>query len=210
MKCAVHGDREAAGYCRNCGKAMCSECAHPVHQVLYCEDCLSAAMGQVQPPLEAHPGVAAQPSAQAAAGVSPGLALFLGFIPGLGAVYNGEYNKALFHVLVFGTLVLGASSDVPEPLRVLLILGAIGFGFFMAIDSMRTAQARRAGASSSVLLEARGKERPVGAILLIVLGALFLLSNLGWFPWDRLSQFWPVILIVVGILMLRNRMWRSS
>ena len=32
----------------------------------------------------------------------PGLAATLGFIPGLGAVYNGEYVKALIHVLIFG------------------------------------------------------------------------------------------------------------
>jgi Domain of unknown function (DUF5668) len=44
----------------------------------------------------------------------------------------------------------------------------------------------------------------VGALILIVVGALFLLSNLGWLP--RLGplfhQWWPLILIVVGVAML--------
>ena len=40
MRCAVHSDVDAVGYCRNCGKAMCSACVRPVRDVLYCEDCL--------------------------------------------------------------------------------------------------------------------------------------------------------------------------
>lgn len=45
MKCAVHPDVDAAGYCRNCGKAMCRDCVRPVRDVLYCEDCLASGMG---------------------------------------------------------------------------------------------------------------------------------------------------------------------
>jgi ABC-type multidrug transport system permease subunit len=44
----------------------------------------------------------------------------------------------------------------------------------------------------------------IGAYILIGLGILFLLSNLGWIPPIRLlvSQWWPLILIIVGILVL--------
>ena len=45
MNCAVHTDVDAVGYCRNCGKAMCSTCVRPVRDVLYCEDCLATIMG---------------------------------------------------------------------------------------------------------------------------------------------------------------------
>ena len=41
MKCAVHTEVDATGYCRNCGKPMCPACARPVRDVLYCEDCLA-------------------------------------------------------------------------------------------------------------------------------------------------------------------------
>ena len=41
MKCAVHSEVDAVGYCRNCGKALCSACVRPVRDVLYCEDCLA-------------------------------------------------------------------------------------------------------------------------------------------------------------------------
>ena len=44
----------------------------------------------------------------------------------------------------------------------------------------------------------------IGAYILIILGIIFLLSNLGWLPPVRLlmSQWWPIILIIVGVLVL--------
>jgi hypothetical protein len=46
-----------------------------------------------------------------------------------------------------------------------------------------------------------------GAVVLIVIGVLFLLSNLGWIPQlgPFLRQWWPVILIVIGVGMLVRR-----
>jgi hypothetical protein len=49
MKCAVHTDVDATGYCRNCGKPMCAACARPVRDTLYCEDCLAGVMGLPTP-----------------------------------------------------------------------------------------------------------------------------------------------------------------
>ena len=47
----------------------------------------------------------------------------------------------------------------------------------------------------------------VGAVVLIVLGALFLASNLGYVPrlGELLRVWWPLILIVIGIAMLARR-----
>ena len=45
MKCAVHPEAEASGYCRNCGKPMCPACVRPIRDVLYCEECLAKVMG---------------------------------------------------------------------------------------------------------------------------------------------------------------------
>lgn len=46
-----------------------------------------------------------------------------------------------------------------------------------------------------------------GAIILIVLGAIFLLSNFGMLPrlGPLIAQWWPLILIVVGVSMLVRR-----
>jgi hypothetical protein len=48
----------------------------------------------------------------------------------------------------------------------------------------------------------------MGGYILIALGVIFLLSNLGWLPPLRslTAHWWPVILIVVGIwLLLRHK-----
>src|SRR3984893_12451785 len=131
MKCAVHQDVDAIGYCRNCGKALCSVCARPIRDVFYCEDCLAGAVGIPPTPPAATPyapggptpygagsapyvpppapqACATPPPARTAS--SPAVAFILGFCPGLGAIYNGEYNKALIHIVVFAAMIVGLSS----------------------------------------------------------------------------------------------------
>lgn len=210
MKCAVHADADAVGYCRNCGKAMCGVCVRPVRDVLYCEDCLANVMGHGVPgaqDLGMQAGGGAPAGAAAARAGNPGLAFILGFLfPGLGAVYNGQYNKALIHIVVFATLVLGLSSDMDPGMKSVMGIMLGGFIFYMAFEAMQTAQARRRGEVSVDPLEAWSKERPIGPIILIVAGVLFLLSNFDIFPFYRIERFWPLILIAVGVLMFKNRL----
>ena len=213
MKCAVHFDVDAVGYCRNCGKAMCSTCVRPVRDVLYCEDCLATVVGIPG----AAPAVASNTGAPATAAAppplvparrvsSPGVAFFLGLFPGLGAVYNGEYNKALIHIVVFAAIIVGLSSDPGDGGALTLSLLLAGFVLYMAFDAMRTAKARSLGESTADPLEAWSKNRPVGPIILIALGVLFLLNNFDWFPFHFIWRLWPLILIGVGILLFRNRL----
>jgi len=42
-------------------------------------------------------------------------------------------------------------------------------------------------------------KKPVAAIILIVLGFVFLAKNFGWLSGAGLNQWWPVILIIVGV-----------
>jgi hypothetical protein len=219
MKCAVHSDVDAAGYCRNCGKAMCATCMRPVRDVLYCEDCLATIMGI--PGASAAAGVPTAagsttyalppPPAPARAGGNPGVAFALGLIPGLGAVYNGEYNKALIHILVFAAMIVGLSSDIGDGADVALSLLLAGFVLYMALDAMRTAKARNLGKVPPDALESWSKNRPIGPIILIALGALFLLNNFDWFSFHRVGRLlWPLILIAVGVLLFRNRLGNRS
>src|SRR6476660_10593393 len=150
MKCAVHSDVDAVGYCRNCGKAMCSTCVRPVRDVLYCEDCLANVIGipSATPAAAAsEPFAVSSPPDPARRVGSPGGAFFLGLFPGLGAVYNGEYNKALIHIVVFAAIIVGlvSASDADD-----VSVGAIltmafllaGFVLYMAFDAMRVSQAK--------------------------------------------------------------------
>jgi hypothetical protein len=133
----------------------------------------------------------------------------LGFCPGLGAIYNGEYNKALLHIVVFAAMIVGLSSDLGAGADVALALLLAGFVFYMAFDAMRTAKAKQLGEVAVDPLESWSKERPIGPIILIGIGVLFLLNNFAWFPFYRIERFWPLILIGVGVLMFRNRLGRS-
>ncbi len=222
MKCAVHPDVDAVGYCRNCGKALCGTCVRPIRDVFYCEDCLAGAVG-IPPAASAAspyvsgptpytapgvppPGVPVPPPVRA--GNSPVIAFILGLFPGLGAVYNGEYNKALIHIVVFAAMIVGLSSDIGAGADTALGLLLAGFIFYMAFDAMRTAKAKQLGQPSVDPLESWSKDRPIGPIILIGLGLLFLLNNFSWFPFYNLERFWPLVLIGVGVMMFRNKLGR--
>jgi hypothetical protein len=71
---------------------------------------------------------------------------------------------------------------------------------------MQTAQARNRGETPPDPLESWSKERPIGAIILIGLGVLFLLDNFHIFDFIRLGRMWPLILIGVGLYMFRNKL----
>ena len=207
MKCAVHSEVDATGYCRNCGKALCAVCVRPVHDVFYCEDCLATVLGHPAPAPAAPTAAVTSASAAPTRAGNPGAAFVLGFLfPGLGAVYNGQYNKALIHIVVFATFILGLSSDMDGGMKAVLGILLGGFIFYMAFDAMRTAQSKQRGETPADSLESWSKNRPIGPIILIVLGAIFLLNNFNWFPFYRLVRFWPLILIIAGGLMFRNRL----
>jgi len=198
MKCSLHTEVDATGYCRNCGKPLCPACTRDVRGALYCETCLAGLLSA--PPAPAGAG----------AGPHPGAALALGFIPGLGAVYNGEYVKALIHVLVFAGLIAAESSNIPDAYHAFLGLAIGCFYFYMPVEAYRTAKARQAGQLEPAppgMMEGR---RPVGAIILIALGAFLLLANFGLFQWEWLGKTWPAGLIVLGVWILVERMKRTS
>ena len=140
------------------------------------------------------------------------MALALGFIPGVGAIYNGEYAKALIHLLIFSGLITLMDSPAFRGIEPMLGLLLAGFYFYMIIDSYRTAKARVAGqAPAPSGWEGFGfgggeQGAPVGPLILIVLGVLFLMRSLGFVHFGLdLSRFWPVILIALGAWMLWKR-----
>jgi TM2 domain-containing membrane protein YozV len=198
MNCAVHADVEATGYCRNCGKALCPQCTREVRGALYCEECLAGLLGG--------PPVSLEPKSS----VNPGLACTLGFIPGLGAVYNGQYVKALIHVLIFGGLIALLSSDIPSSYDAFFGIALGCFYFYMPIEAYRTAMARRQGEPEPAnLIEGEGR-KPIGAMVLIGIGALLLLSNFGLLQRDWFERSWPVALILIGGWLLWDRMKKVS
>jgi len=191
MKCAVHAEVDATGFCRNCGKALCPQCTREVKGALYCEECLSAMVAT--PP-------------RRAGGSNPGAAFGLGFVPGLGAVYNGQYLKALIHVLIFGGLIVALSSDLSEGYEALFGIALGVFYLYMPFEAMRTAKAMQAGEKEPGFFgEGTASGRPMGAFVLIALGLLFLAANFGLFRSEWIHRGWPLILIAIGGYMIWKR-----
>jgi Domain of unknown function (DUF5668) len=231
----MSSDARIIGYCRMCGKALEESDATAAEGTLYCaehtpqvptsaEGGASAPVQQQPPPLyTAPPFHAASPYApsqppplpKADEHVSPPLAFVLGFIPGVGAVYNGQYAKGLLHVVIFGSIISILSSGAAQGFVPLFGLMIPTFVFYMAFEAYHTARKRRDGEmvdEFSGLARARGARSrfPMAPVLLIGFGLLFLLDNLDLLKVDRLLRYWPALLIVLGLYLLYERIAESK
>jgi len=273
MDCVNHSGVTAAAYCQHCGKALCSACVRnaPGGQI-FCEPCWTAwsAAAGVQPPFIAPPPGAPHPA----------LAAVLGLIPGVGAMYNGQFIKGLIHIVIFAVLV--SAAHVYDVFGFLIA----GWIFYQVFEAYHTAKARRDGeplpdplglneASSWFNWGGRTQQgtqagtqpggaamptgghqaqnqapnqaqyqspyqnpyqgpyappgytgpgippippvppvppahwrrrEPIGAVILIALGLLFLVGQLDWLSGRLFQLGWPVLLIALGVWLIVRRM----
>lgn len=246
MNCAVHNQSQAVAYCRTCGKALCEECKRDVMGAIYCEPCIAARLqGSTALTATSYAAPPPPPAMSVPGTPNPVMAGILGFIPGVGAMYNGQFIKAFAHVVIFVMLIIAASN-------VSGIFGVL-IGFFviyMAFEAYKTAEAKRHGMPAPDPLgldklfgiqesqphstgvppivntgaayppvsplssqtppplqvepppPSPQDKAPIGAIVLIGLGVLFLLQNLGIL---RLHHLWPLFLIGVGLWIAYKR-----
>jgi TM2 domain-containing membrane protein YozV len=272
MDCVNHLGTSATAYCQSCGKALCAACVRnaPGGQVL-CEPC-STAWQRFQQPF----------AAPVSSGPNPSAAAVLGLIPGVGAMYNGQFFKGLIHVVIFAVLVSITSS----------IHGIFGIFvgawiLYQSFEAYHTAKALRDGQTPPDPLGLNevgnwlnlggqprtpgqvapgpaqqappggyqppytagpyqppyqapyppppgyadpamppvpplpplppeycrplfwGRKEPVGAIVLIGLGLLFLLGQLDIFHGRLLEFTWPLLLIGLGVWLIVRRLGDS-
>lgn len=191
------------GYCRACGKALAESEAQRSQGAMYCKQHVPAANGFNGSPYTAPPPPPGPASSNA---ISPGVAFVLGLIPGVGAIYNGQYAKGLVHVAVIGLAISALSSDAVTGYEPLVALLMVAFWAYMPFEAYHTAQRRLAGLPVEGQLGTGGPSRlPVTPILLIALGTILLLNNLGLLDLRRTLRFWPALLIGAGLYMLLNR-----
>jgi len=271
MDCVNHLGTNASAYCQSCGKALCAACVRnaPGGQIL-CEPC-STAWQRFQQPFVP----------PAASGPNPSAAAVLGLIPGVGAMYNGQFFKGLIHVVIFAVLVSITSS----------IHGIFGIFIgawilYQSFEAYHTAKAMRDGQplpdplglnEVGNWLNLGGQQRspgqpvpgpnpqpppsgpypppfaagqyqppyqtpypppypppppgypdpamppippgpplcwrrkePIGAIVLIGLGLLFLLGQLDLFHGRLLEFTWPLVLIGLGVWLIVRRVGESQ
>ena len=226
MNCATHPQTPATAFCRTCGKALCDECKRDVRGVIYCEDCIVARLQGATPDAGAQPAAAAAapgvPPVDTVPGApNPALAAVLaGFFPfGIGQVYNGQFGKAVVHLITFALLIV--ATDNAHGAEPLFGMSIAFFYFYQIFDAYRTARAKEHGQpppdpggiyrSLGVQTDANttgmsAAKVPVAAVVLIGLGVLFLLQNMGIWHYFHIGRLWPLILIAVGIRMfMRNQ-----
>jgi hypothetical protein len=141
---------------------------------------------------------------------SPALAFILGFIPGVGAIYNGQYAKGLVHAVVFGLIVTILNSRHVGGFEPMFGIFLAIWVFYMAFEAHHTAAKRRSGQSvdelsSLMTIPANPGGVPIGPMILIGLGVLLLLDTLDLISFDRLARYWPLLLIAGGAYMLYVR-----
>jgi len=227
MNCATHSDIAAVAFCRTCGKPLCGTCTRDVRGVIYCEPCLAARLEGTAPPAAAFvppvqavypPGSPVPYARPSGSGPNPAVAgILAGFFPfGVGAVYCSQYAKGLAHLLIFIMLIFGAGHSGSWDW--LFGLGIAFFYVYQIIDSVRTARALQEGQpppdpmglgqTFSLGEKFDGGKIPVGAVVLIGLGVLFLLHTMGIFE-NGFERLWPLILIFLGGWMF-YRNWERS
>src|SRR4051794_28504558 len=112
MNCYLHTDTPATAFCRSCGRPLCAACQRLSGGTVFCQEHVPVAAG-ADPIAGANPYAQASPPPfnPAVVNTSPGLAFLLGWIPGVGAIYNGQYIKGLVHAVIFGMIVTLVSND---------------------------------------------------------------------------------------------------
>ncbi len=218
MNCQNHAETPATAYCRSCGKPVCDECRRDAFGTVYCAEHVPAPAppdAAPNPPFAGpQPGVPPVPPPYHS-DVSPPLALFLGMIPGVGAIYNGQYAKGLVHAIIWGLLMSIANSRAANGLEPIFVMLVIAWWAYMVFEAYHTARKRRAGEyvdeySSIVNLRGSKEQVPVAGIALILLGVLLLLHTLDLLDFERVARFWPVLLIAAGAYLLIGRFTASE
>lgn len=205
MNCAYHGQNVAVVNCNGCGKPLCPACDHRIKGFPYCQDCIVQGVELLRNQTHSSsyvPFVKAQ--------TSPFIALVLSFIcPGLGAAYNGQTSKALMYFAVFvGLFQMAVLTGMP-----LFVFGFLGMWLFTAVDAWKTARLIRSGvtpegAEDFIVQRFSGNPKLWG-IVLTVLGASFFLLTV--FDFRRFIRgVLPVLLIVLGLYLLRNYIFKSK
>ncbi|MGO9775085.1 MAG: B-box zinc finger protein [Terracidiphilus sp.] len=273
MDCVNHSGRVAVYYCQNCGKPLCVECTvsgalgHGSSGNVLCKDCAEAWRRQryqspVQPPFVA-------PYVTPPSGPNPAAAAVLGVIPGVGAMYNGQFFKGFIHVVVFAVLIsitdhypifglfiaawilyqsfeayhtaraLRDGQPVPDPFGLNEVGNWLNLGSHQRTPGQPGAEQAPAGPAPAgyqppVAGESQppsqapsqgqyqapippmpppmgwGNRVPVGAIVLIALGMLFLLGQLDVFHGRFMEFAWPLMLIALGVWLIVRRFEESQ
>ncbi len=130
----------SAGFCQECGRALTTATVRRVGGGVFCPPCAShqAPTTGWQAVHASSPPQGGRPYTPRAGEPNPVLAGFFGAIPGVGAMYNGQYAKGAMHLLIFVVLV-----TLADNLNWVLWWLVWGWVFYQIFEAYHTARARR-------------------------------------------------------------------
>ncbi len=171
MKCHLHPDRDAVGYCVSCGRGVCAECRREVAGTVRCPDHATQ--------------IAPAPALKEKSGF---LTVIFSFLPGLGHVYLGAYQRGITIGLIFAGLCV-INSHGAGPMEPLFGIATAFVWFFAIFDAHRICSAINRGQAPSTAV-AGVAPVPVPR------------------PSSRAGSLtWGIILFGIGALMLADRYW---
>ncbi len=196
MKCHLHPDRDAVGYCVSCGQGVCAECRREVAGTIRCP---------------AHATATGLPLAVPPPTKSGFLAgLFSMMFPGMGHLYAGAYARALrFGGLAVALIVILSTNH--EHLAPLFGLSLFFVWAYALFDAIRVCHEINAGtylaaATSAALPAVRssGAGTLTFGIILLGIGGLFLADRYvdmdRFFDW--LGDNIGFVFIALGIVLI--------
>ncbi len=127
-------------YCQQCGMGLTATSMRQVGSGIFCKPCATGRQAQ-------DTGWAPVPIADSvpsdtppATAPNPVLAGWLGLIPGVGAMYNGQYAKSVVHLVIFVVLL-----SLGDNLNWVFYWFVWGWIFYQGFEAYHTALARRNG-----------------------------------------------------------------
>ena len=188
MKCSYHPAVESQESCGSCSKSLCMECAHKIKGKTFCQDCLvegaewAAVVRGIRMPTDA-----------------PKRAGFCALIPGMGAVYNSEYLKALTFFAVFASLVM-----LGDKVHGIFGFSSAVFLVYTIFDAYRSAELRVRQRLEPGKISQESPQRDLTimgwGMFLVVLGVLFMLQNI--IPYYFLDRLWPLLFVLLGVYLV--------
>jgi TM2 domain-containing membrane protein YozV len=140
---------------------------------------------------------------------SPFLAGLLSFMPGLGQIYTGFYQRGFIHAIVIASLITLLASDILDELTPLAAVFMAFFWLYNVIDA-----ARRATLYNQALAGVGDVELPedwkvpgfpgsiVGGLLIAGFGFVLLMETAWNMSLRWLEEYWPVGVIAFGLYLV--------
>jgi hypothetical protein len=196
MKCHLHPDRDAVGYCVTCGQGVCAECRREVAGTIRCPNHTAAAAPVAPPPSKS--------------GFLAGL--FSMMFPGLGHLYAGAYQRGMrFGGLAVALIVILSVGH--EHLAVLFGLSLFFTWVYALFDAIRICHEINRGtyfesAPGMPAVAASARRSGTGTltfgIILLGLGTLFLADR--YIELDRFFDFVEnnigFIFVALGVILV--------